>query len=62
MEKTYLNDGLMAQMIEEAWKNLSGNYLWDESFLEKYKDKVDWGALIDRGCRGEIFGMAFSKS
>ena len=43
MEKTNLNDGLMAQMIEEeAWKNLSGNYPWNESLLEKYKDKLDW--------------------
>ena len=43
MEKTNLNDGLMAQMIEEeAWKNLSGSYPWNESLLEKYKDKVDW--------------------
>ena len=46
MEKTNLNDGLMAQMIEEeAWKNLSSNYPWDESLLEKYKDKVDWGEV-----------------
>ena len=43
MEKTNLNDGLMAQMIEEeAWKNLSCLYPWSEALLEKYKDKVDW--------------------
>ena len=46
MEKTYLNDGLMAQMIEEeAWKDLSGNYPWSEAQLERYKDKVDWEAV-----------------
>ena len=43
MEKTNLNDGLMAQMIEEeAWKKLSGDYPWNEALLEKHKDKVDW--------------------
>ncbi len=43
MEKTNLNDGLMAQMVkEEAWKNLSRELSWSESLLEKYKDKVDW--------------------
>lgn len=42
MEKTNLSDGLMSQMIEEeAWKSLSGDYPWNESLLEKYKDKVD---------------------
>lgn len=46
MEKTNLNDGLMAQMIEEeAWKSLSSNYPWSESLLEKYKDKVDWDEI-----------------
>lgn len=43
MEKNNLTDGLMALMIEEeAWKDLSGNYPWNEAILEKYKDKVDW--------------------
>lgn len=43
MEKTHLNDGLMAQMIEEeAWKDLSGDYPWSEALLERFKDKVDW--------------------
>lgn len=43
MEKTNLNDGLMAQMIEEeAWKRLSVDYPWNETLLEKNKDKVDW--------------------
>ena len=46
MEKTTLNDGLMAQMIEEeAWKDLSGNYPWSEALLERFKDKVDWEAI-----------------
>ncbi len=43
MEKTNLTDGLMAQMIEEeAWRNLSGSYPWNEALLEKHKDRVDW--------------------
>ena len=46
MEKTNLNDGLMAQMIEEeAWKDLSGNYPWSEVLLERFKDKLDWEAV-----------------
>ena len=46
MEKTHLNDGLMAQMIEEeAWKDLSGEYPWSEALLERFKDKVDWEAV-----------------
>ena len=46
MEKTDLNDGLMAQLIEEeAWKDLSGNYPWSKALLERYKDKVDWEAV-----------------
>ena len=41
MEKAHLNDGLMAQMIEEeAGKDLSGNYPWSEALLERLKDKV----------------------
>lgn len=41
-----LNDGLVAQMIEEeAWKELSGNYPWSEALLERFKDKVDWDAV-----------------
>ena len=41
-----MNDGLMAQMIEEeAWKDLSGNYPWSEALLERFKDKVDWEAV-----------------
>ena len=46
MEKTHLNDGLMAQRIEEeAWKDLSGEYPWSEALLERFKDKVDWEAV-----------------
>ena len=38
MEKTNLNDGLMAQMIEEeAWKKLSGDYPWNEARLPPSK-------------------------
>ena len=51
MEKTGLNEGLMAQMIEEeAWKKLSGNYPWNEALLEKYKDKVDWEEVSSNSC------------
>ena len=43
MEKNNLSDVLMALMIEEeAWKELSFDYPWNEALLEKYKDKLDW--------------------
>lgn len=47
-----MNDGLMAQMIEEeAWKNVSANYPWSEALLEKYKDKLDWEGI---SCNDDI--------
>ena len=43
MEKSKLNEGMLAiQLEEEAWKELSGDIAWTESLLERYKDKVDW--------------------
>lgn len=31
----------------EAWKELSGNFNWSETTLEKYQDKWDWERIID---------------
>ena len=35
--------------MDEAWKELSGNYNWSESLLEKYQDKVDWHEVSGQG-------------
>ena len=33
----------MAKVLEDAaWKELSGDFAWNEQLLEKYKDKVEW--------------------
>ena len=40
--KTLSNDFMQKIATEEAWKELSGNFQWPESLLEKYQDKVDW--------------------
>lgn len=34
-------------MTEEAWKELSNDFNWSESLLEKYQDKVDWNEISD---------------
>jgi len=33
---------LKKKAIKEAWEKLSREFLWTESLLEKYQDKVDW--------------------
>ena len=46
MEKSKLNEGMLAiQLEEEAWKELSRDIPWTEDMLERYKDKVDWEAV-----------------
>ena len=32
-------------MNEEAWKELSNNFNWSETMLEKYQDKVNWDEI-----------------
>ena len=40
---TTINDEFMQQIAnEQAWKELSENFAWTETLLEKYCDKVDW--------------------
>ena len=36
------NEFMQNIATEEAWKELSGNFNWSETTLEKYQDKVDW--------------------
>ena len=48
MEKSKLNEGMLAiQLEEEAWKELSRDIPWTEDLLERYKDKEDWEAICD---------------
>ena len=42
MIKTLSNEFMQKISTDEAWKELSGNYSWSESLLEKYQDRVDW--------------------
>lgn len=43
-----LNDEFMQQVAtEQAWKELSEDFSWTESLLEKYSDKVDWKEISD---------------
>ena len=40
------NDEFMRNiLIEEAWKELSGDFSWSEALLEKYQDRVDWDEI-----------------
>lgn len=41
-QKALSNEFMQKISTDEAWKELSGNYNWSESLLEKYQDKVDW--------------------
>lgn len=44
------NDDFVLQIMDEAaWKALSGEFLWCEQLLEKYRDKVDWKEVSDNG-------------
>ena len=43
MEKINLCEGVVAQMMDtEAWGNVSGDFPFSETQLEKYADKLDW--------------------
>lgn len=40
---TMISDEFMQQVVtEQAWKNLSEDFAWTETLLERYADKVDW--------------------
>ena len=43
--KTLSNEFMQKIMNEEAWKELSGDFNWSETLLEKYQDKVDWDEI-----------------
>lgn len=40
------NDEFMRNiLIEEAWKELSSNFSWSETLLEKYQNRVNWDEI-----------------
>lgn len=45
--KTLSNEFMQKIMTEEAWKELSNDFHWSETLLEKYQDKVDWNAISE---------------
>ena len=46
MEKSKLNDSMIAVMIEEdAWKELSMDFPWTEELLAQYRSKLDWDKI-----------------
>ena len=41
-----LSNDFMAKVLEDAaWKELSGDFAWNEQLLEKYRDKVVWKTI-----------------
>lgn len=43
--KVLSNEFMQKIMNEEAWKELSNNFNWSETLLEKYQDKVNWDEI-----------------
>ena len=43
--RTLSNEFMQKIMIEEAWRELSSDFNWSETLLEKYQDKVDWNEI-----------------
>ena len=45
--KVLSNEFMQKIMTEEAWKELSNDFIWSEALLEKYQDKVDWNVISE---------------
>ena len=45
--KVLSNEFMQNIATEEAWKELSSNFKWSETTLEKYQDKVDWDEISE---------------
>lgn len=39
------NDFMQSIVTESAWKELSSNFNWSETLLEKCKTEVDWNEI-----------------
>ena len=44
--KVLSNEFMQNIATSEAWKELSGNFSWSETTLEKYQDRVDWDEIV----------------
>lgn len=42
MSANVMSDELMSKVLDEAWSELSSAIAWNETLLEKYKDKLNW--------------------
>lgn len=47
--KKIVNEFMEKILNDSAWKELSGDFQWTESMLEKYKAKVDWKEISRNG-------------
>jgi len=45
--KSLSNEFMQKIMTEEAWKELSNEFNWSETLLEKYQDKVYWNEISE---------------
>lgn len=45
MSANVMSDELMSKVLDEAWSELSSAIAWNETLLEKYKDKLNWQAI-----------------
>ena len=43
--KVLSNEFMQKIMNEEAWKELSNDFNWSDTLLEKYQDKVNWDEI-----------------
>jgi hypothetical protein len=45
--KVLSNEFMQNMTMEEAWKELSREYHWSESLLEKFQNKVNWDGISE---------------
>jgi len=45
--KVLSNEFMQNIATEEAWKELSSNFAWTGTMLEKYQDKVNWDEISE---------------
>ena len=45
--KELSNEFMQKIVNEEAWKELSGDFNWSETLLEKFQDMVDWNEISE---------------
>ena len=45
--KELSNEFMQKIVNEEAWKELSGDFNWSETLLEKFQDMVEWNEISE---------------